>query len=97
MPDWDKLAANMGLWAEEAGKAAAAMFKPRDMTPVQPGANPEVSDMVKTAGAARVRLLPDRTLIWRSRSGTVSATRPHDPLEPTPVPPDLIDPDDLPF
>ena len=59
VPDWDKLAVNMGLWAEQAGKAAAAMFKPRNATPVQPGANAEVSDMVKTLGQVATHWLSD--------------------------------------
>jgi hypothetical protein len=52
---------------------------------------------IKTAGEADVDLLLDRTLVWESRSGNKYVTRPHDPPEPTPVPPELIDPDDCPF
>lgn len=52
---------------------------------------------IKTAGEAELDLLPDRTLAWRTASGTVHLTRPHDPPEPTPIPPDLVDEDDCPF
>jgi hypothetical protein len=52
---------------------------------------------IKTAGEADVDLLLDRTLIWETRSGNKYVTRPPDPPEPTPVPPELIDPDDCPF
>lgn len=52
---------------------------------------------VKTAGAADSRLLLDRSLVWRTSCGNTVVTRPLDPPEPTPVPPELIDEDDVPF
>lgn len=52
---------------------------------------------VKTAGAAEVDLLRDRSTVWQTSCGNKYVTRPHDPLEATPIPPDLIDPDDCPF
>ena len=51
----------------------------------------------KTAGVADVDLLPDRTVVWQTACGNKYVTRPHDPPEPTPIPPHLIDPDDCPF
>lgn len=52
---------------------------------------------VKTAGEADLRLLGDRTSVWSTRAGNRYVTRPHDPPEPTPVPPELLDEDDCPF
>jgi hypothetical protein len=52
---------------------------------------------IKTAGAAESDLLLDRTLVWRTRSGNAYVTRPLDPPQATPVPPELIDDDDVPF
>lgn len=51
----------------------------------------------KTAGQANVSLLKDRTGIWETRAGNRYVTRPHDPPVPTPIPPELIHPDDCPF
>jgi hypothetical protein len=51
----------------------------------------------KTAGEADVDLLLDRTLVWETRSGNKYVTRPPDPPQPTPVPPELIDENDCPF
>jgi hypothetical protein len=52
---------------------------------------------LKTAGVAKTDLLLDRTLVWETASGNKYVTRPLDPLQPTPVPPELIDEDDCPF
>ncbi|GAA2752225.1 hypothetical protein GCM10009869_19420 [Amnibacterium kyonggiense] len=52
---------------------------------------------LKTAGETQVKLLRDRTGIFTTRAGNRYVTRPPDPLEPTPVPPELVDPDDCPF
>jgi hypothetical protein len=51
----------------------------------------------KTAGETDVGLLKDRTGIFTTRSGNRYVTRPPDPLVATPVPPQLVDPDDVPF
>ena len=51
----------------------------------------------KTAGEVDVDLLLDRTAVWETRSGNKYVTRPHDPPEATPIPPELIDADDCPF
>ena len=51
----------------------------------------------KTAGETDVGLLKDRTALFTTRTGNRYVTRPHDPPVPTPVPLDLIDPDDCPF
>lgn len=45
----------------------------------------------KTAGETEVGLLKDRTAIFTTAAGNRYVTRPHDPPEPTPVPPGLID------
>ena len=52
--------------------------------------------VVKTAGEADVDLLIDRTVVWETRSGNKHVTRPHDPPQPTPIPPELVDEDDCP-
>ena len=52
---------------------------------------------IKTAGEADVDLLLDRTLVWETRSGNKYVTRPHDPPQPTSIPPEFVDPDDCPF
>ena len=49
---------------------------------------------IKTAGEAGADLLLDRTSIWETGSGNKIVTRPLDPPEPTPVPPELIDEED---
>src|SRR5205085_88610 len=80
----------------------------RSFTLHDEGGETEIDDLVllsrrhhgiKTAGEAELDVLPDRTLAWRTASGTVHLTRPHDPWEPTPtpIPPDLVDEDDCPF
>lgn len=51
----------------------------------------------KTAGETDVGMLKDRTAIFTTASGNRYITRPHDPPEPTPVPPEFLDPDDCPF
>ncbi|MFD1720753.1 HNH endonuclease signature motif containing protein [Amnibacterium endophyticum] len=51
----------------------------------------------KTDEALAYGLLPDRTALWRTPTGTTIVTRPVEPLTPTLVPPELIDPDDCPF
>ena len=52
---------------------------------------------IKTAGAADSDLLLDRSLVWQTRSGNKYVTRPPDPLQATPIPPECIDEDDVPF
>ncbi|MGN6444726.1 DUF222 domain-containing protein [Amnibacterium sp.] len=52
---------------------------------------------LKTAGEIDVVQLADRTAIVTTSAGNRYVTRPLDPLGPTPVPPDLLDPDDCPF
>ncbi len=51
----------------------------------------------KTAGEADVDLLLDRTVVWETRSGNKYVTRPYDPPQATPIPPDLVDEDICPF
>jgi hypothetical protein len=52
---------------------------------------------LKTAGEVDVGMLRDRTALWGTRAGNRYVTRPKDPPGPTPIPPELIDPDDCPF
>ena len=68
LPDWDRLAVNMGLWVEEAGKAASAMFKPRDQNPAQPAVSPEVTDMVKTLGQVATHWLSDPNRVIQAQA-----------------------------
>lgn len=51
----------------------------------------------KTAGQAKLRMTGDRTVVWRTKAGNAYVTRPPEPPDPTPVPPDLLDDDPPPF
>lgn len=51
----------------------------------------------KTDDAGDYGLMADRTVLWKTATGTTIVTRPLEPLQPTPVPEHLIAPDDCPF
>lgn len=50
MPDFDRLAQNMGRFVEEAGKVAAAYMRPAERGEAKSAVSDEVADVVKTLG-----------------------------------------------
>lgn len=59
VPDFDKLAQNMGRFMEEAGKVTAAYLKPIERGVTKTSAADDVSDMVKTIGRVAERWVTD--------------------------------------
>ena len=59
VPDFEKLATNMGRLVEQAGRATAASLRSIEEGKAQGGLSDEVSDAVKTLGAVAERWLSD--------------------------------------
>ncbi len=59
LPDWDRIARNMGRLIEEGGKAASAMFKGREPGRAPPAAGAETTDLFKTLGQVATHWMSD--------------------------------------
>ncbi len=68
MPDWDRLARNMGQLVEQGGKVASAFFKARDAVSPKPTVASDVTDMVKTLGEVATTWMSDPARVMNAQA-----------------------------
>lgn len=68
LPDWDRLARNVGLLIEESGKAASAFLKPRETGENPAAMSNAASDVFKTLGQVAGHWLSDPSRLVQAQT-----------------------------